>query len=424
MAQQLLPHTAAATWSGFIYQGRVGLYHVMKLLNEKNSPELDGLYLQIDSIEDFSIIEYDNNGKVVPITMHQVKAVKSSLYSTYKEDFEQLENKKTATENGNVQAFFHLSVQNEQTKAQIGALHPQISIYCYENDEEFCPLNGIDNKIKNQLALVLQKYHIVGHDNMGNVEILYDLLEKIISDKIIYIHSLNHNGTAIRKAAFENTVLLSTFLDTIRLDITTIIQNEQYFETKIRANLNRYYQEYCVEVDNSELAKEVKAKMDCYLCYFNAFSSAKFKSFLQSIRPHKEIRFTNLQEFTDYSLQQDEIKDTFLVILTEINESNNNQGIGWICSSLKNYYPTSITISDSAQSKKKISERILNTAISTMVDVPFDSDYLITSECNVESIQLSANKISEVEELDNNKIINWKNLALIDLETAKYRLNG
>lgn len=29
MTQQLLPHTAAAIWSGFIYQGRFGLYDTL-----------------------------------------------------------------------------------------------------------------------------------------------------------------------------------------------------------------------------------------------------------------------------------------------------------------------------------------------------------------------------------------------------------
>ena len=87
MAEELLPHTAAATWSGFIYQGRIALYHVVKLLHDKTEAELAELFLQIDSIEDFAIIKYGLRDSVIPVTMHQVKAVKSNYYSSYKDDF-------------------------------------------------------------------------------------------------------------------------------------------------------------------------------------------------------------------------------------------------------------------------------------------------------------------------------------------------
>ncbi|WPQ66087.1 ABC-three component system protein [Chitinophaga sancti] len=424
MAKQLLPHTAISTWSGFLYQGRVALYHVLKLLNEKNEPQLNELYVQIDSIEDFSIITYNDNAEVTPITIHQVKAIKSELYSTYKEDFKKLETKKIKLGNLNVNAFFHLAVKNEQTKDEIKARHPQIEIYCYEDNEEFCPLNEIDSKIRNQLTLALVKYNIIGHDNVRTIEILYDVLEKIVSDKVVHIHSLNHGGIKIGIAAYENPIPLSVFLNVIREDISANIQNESYFERKIRANLNRYYQEYCFESDSIGIEPSVKDKMDHYLYYFNALSSKEFKSFLQNIRPHKKIHFKNLQEYTDGSLHEDEIKDAFLVILSELKESNNNHGVGWKCDNKKNYFPTTITLSNNLQNKKRISERILNVALSNMIDVPFNSDYLVTTECNVESIQLLANKISDVSEPDSDKIINWKKLALIDLETAKIKLNG
>ena len=43
MAAQVLPHTAIPTWSGFIYQGRIGLYHVLKELNSKQEYEINKL---------------------------------------------------------------------------------------------------------------------------------------------------------------------------------------------------------------------------------------------------------------------------------------------------------------------------------------------------------------------------------------------
>ena len=431
MAEELLPHTAVATWSGFIYQGRIALYHVLMLLHDYSEADLAELYLQIDAIEDFAIIKYGQDGNIIPVTMHQVKNVKSNYYSSYKDDLKQLEDKKDGTGIKDVEAYFHLSTKNEKTKSQIEALHKSLKIYCYENDREFCPLNEIDDLIKKCISLVCQKYAVDGGGNNGALELIYDLLEKKVSDRVIYIHSENQlRGLPIREAAYKSTISLKDFLGIICQDIAGIVQDEKYFETKIKSNLNRYYLEFCQEADEGVLTDEIMIKMDYYLYLFNLFKAGRFKSFLQSIRPDKEIRYANLEEYTDGSLTQDEIKDTFFVILREIKESNNSQGIGWSCSELKQYFPTTITQSSSEENKKRACNRIMKTALSTMLDVPFNADYLITSECNVDSIQLYANKISDVDPAGNEeiakweaKVTNWRKIGLIDLENAKNKLN-
>lgn len=429
MGKQLLPHTAIPTWSGFIYQGRIGLYHVLKQLNTKTELEINELLFQIDSIEDFTIMKSNANGVDTPISIHQVKAVKSSAYSTYKGDFEQLEKKWTGINIQSVEAFFHLATQNEKTKAQIDVLHPKMKIYEYENSTESCSLTDIDIKIKEQIVLILQKYNIVGHNNPETVQLLSEILEKIISDKVIYIHAINHGGTPIRNAAYDNPIPLQNFLNPIRTDITSLVQDEVYFESIIRRNLNRYYREFCMECEEKELNIDVKNKMDTYLLLFNSYDTITFKEFLQNLRPHKGVSYQNLQQYTDLSLNEDEMKDSFYQILLTIKESNGNDGIGWICSESKQYFPTSINYPDDEKNKKRVSERIIKTALSKMVDVPFNSDYLITTSCNVEDIEACANNISHVNNLDTGelenetKITQWKKVSLIDLESAKSKLN-
>ncbi|APU97876.1 hypothetical protein BV902_17335 [Sphingobacterium sp. B29] len=429
MAKQPLPHTAIPTWSGFIYQGRVALYHILKQINAKTENEINELVVQMDSIEDFTILKSLATGGYIPITMHQVKAVKSSQYATYKEDFEQLEGKWTAIGSQTVEAFFHMATQNEKTKSEIELLHPKMKIYEYENNAESCSLNDIHVKIKEQIALGLQKHKIVGHNNPNTVQILSEILEKIISDKVIYIHALNHGGTSIRNAAYDNPIPLKNFLDAMRIDIASHVQDEVYFESKIRSNLNRYYQEFCLDFEEGQLSPELKTKMDKYSILFNSYAPIAFKEFLQNIRPHKSISYENLQQYTDLSLNEDEMKDCFYQILMNIKESNGGDGIGWVCSESKQYFPTSIDYSNSESSKKNVSERIIKTALNKMVDVPFNSDYLITSECNVDNLEAYANNVNHVNHVDTGeaesetKITQWKKVSLIDLETAKKKLN-
>ena len=50
------PHSAISTWSGFVYQGKVALYHCLKLINQGDSD----FQLQLDSTDDFAIYK-DNN---------------------------------------------------------------------------------------------------------------------------------------------------------------------------------------------------------------------------------------------------------------------------------------------------------------------------------------------------------------------------
>jgi len=172
MAKQTFPHTAVPTWSGFIYQGRVGLYHVLKQLNIKPEIEIDELLLQIDSIEDFTIMKSAPCGTDIPVSIHQVKAVKSNAYLTYKGAFLQLDTKKTNLGIPHVAAFFHLATQNEKTKKQIEALHPNIKVYSYDDNAEYCSLDDIDNKIKQQIVLAMQKYGVGGHDNPSTVQFI------------------------------------------------------------------------------------------------------------------------------------------------------------------------------------------------------------------------------------------------------------
>lgn len=430
MSEEKLPHTAIPTWSGFIYQGRIALYHVLKLLNEQTEEEFNQLYIQIDSIEDFSIVKYDESKNIIPITIHQVKAVKSSAYSTYKEDFEQLEKKKIAINNNNtVIAYFHLASKNDESKSSIETKHPDLTIYTYKKNDEFCPLYEIDRYILENIGLLLQKEKVIGAITDELQRSKYEILEKKISDIVSGIHSLNHQGKPIREAAFETLISFKEFLSII-CDDSIIIQNEKYFEERLKIDLNRYYQEFYVESNGQDWPDEIKIRMDNYLFLFNTLHQHTFKSFLQDIMPHKTINYSNLMGYKDTSLNQEEMREAFFLILSEIKESNGGSALGWICPDGKHYYPTSINNSDSDVSKKRLCEKILNTALTTNIAVPFDSDYLVTSECNVTDMEAYANNISQVNDTAvdlernerSNNITRWKKVSLIDIQNAKDKL--
>ena len=66
-------HDASSSWNGYTYQGKVAIYTTLKYINfyiqGQNAHKINSLKLEIEHLEDFSILESNNY-----ISLHQVKA--------------------------------------------------------------------------------------------------------------------------------------------------------------------------------------------------------------------------------------------------------------------------------------------------------------------------------------------------------------
>lgn len=105
------PASAISSWSGFVYQGKVALYHSLKLIND-GEEDFD---LQLDSSDDFAIYK----GTKL-ISAHQVKAKISKYRSGYTKALEQ----SSLIEYDKVKGtsrYFHVSVPLENTDDYIGS---------------------------------------------------------------------------------------------------------------------------------------------------------------------------------------------------------------------------------------------------------------------------------------------------------------
>src|SRR5690625_2482689 len=74
---------ASSSWSGFIYQGKVAIYTVLKYLNHyyPRLEEIKKYELEIEYLEDFSIVKEDKH-----VSLHQVKAKpKTNTIGSYNE---------------------------------------------------------------------------------------------------------------------------------------------------------------------------------------------------------------------------------------------------------------------------------------------------------------------------------------------------
>ena len=136
IAKEKLLNTAISSWSGFVYQGKVAIYHVLKEINNPN------FTLQLDSLDDFAIL--DANGNI--ISMHQVKAKKSHYFSTYNEAFSQLQDGGLIT--GCNSLHFHLAqIITDKTVPDIEIDYSPVKVYKY-GISPFCSVDNIDAEIE------------------------------------------------------------------------------------------------------------------------------------------------------------------------------------------------------------------------------------------------------------------------------------
>lgn len=407
-------HTAAATWSGFIYQGKVALYHVLHLLNtEANALNYS---LQLDSLEDFAIVDADIN----PITLHQVKAMKSSLYSSYEEAFNKLEKRlRDYPCNG---AYFHISTQNEKTSAQIKAIHPTINIYNY-GANSFCQLKDINNLCEEQIALYLNNNQLAHHNNEENVSALRNSLESLICSQIIEIHANNHtcNGLTISEGAYYFIIPLENFKGKLVSDPTTIL-NKDYFLFLTKNIINHYYLEFCYDIeDEGEVTVAEKTKLANYLTQINDLDDKSLVKFVQSILPHREVKLNSILDFKNNNIDSEEFRDAFLQTLHQLVESQGKIGdnLTWIGSDRLTYTATAINSSNARI--KSVCRKIYDNINEVDIEVPYESDKLITSSIEVESIEKELNHQTQVSKNINNvnNVTKWSNISLTTLENAK-----
>lgn len=418
-------HSAADSWSGFLYQGKIALFHVLRLLNEDDQA-LD-YHLQLDSLEDFAIVD-DN---IDPITLHQVKAMKSVRYSSYTEAFVKLE--KRIQEFPCRKACFHLANQNENTAAEILTAHPKMEVYEYPWGDHHCSLNEINTRLDGQIQSFLGKNDLGHYDNPQNVNTLRNKLEAIICNQIIDIHACNHtkNGLTIEEGAYHFIIPFDSFDQILKSDPTKEL-DEDYFLFLTKELLNHYYTDFCIELENEKedeggIDEADMRKLDRYMQQINKLEGQEVISFLQSILPHRTVKLDSIIGFKDDNIKDDEFKDAFLRSLYElvvcpgkICENflwRDNNSIGYTVTAIK----------DGQRNARVVCSRIYNNINDTDVEVPYETDKLITLELEVNSImeELKLHTPRGEDEAQNgtqNNVLRWSKISLVKLDNAKNAL--
>lgn len=223
------PHSAISTWSGFVYQGKVALYHCLKLINEGDSE----FELQLDSTDDFAIYK---NGNL--ISAHQVKAKIGDYRSNYKEALKKSASLELDRISG-TKRYFHISQPINDHSDYIDENGERVAFYPY-GAFKHCELSKIEELTKEVIKKIYSTQGIIFDD--GLLDANYCLLSDKISAQALAIHAkIQNEGDTQRRAAYEHRVSAATILS----DITDIIPYERkdYYAIELKSRLHFHLEE-------------------------------------------------------------------------------------------------------------------------------------------------------------------------------------
>jgi hypothetical protein len=412
-------HSAITTWSGFVYQGKLALYHTLILLGTDRKS--DSCYLQLDSLEDFAVLDATKKA----VSMHQIKAYKTLYYSAYKADFEQLVTK--ATGFGCSDYRFHMAREiKDKTAAQIEAAHPAMKVYEYSDKNRYCPLNKIDGLLEEAIKAY---YTSREPENDWKIQpdyltITRNVLEDVIQDKVIKIHQKVHLSQGSDNFnAYTEIIPFQNFTDLLSENLNARTSSKEYFFFLIKRDLNVYHQEFCVECSEG-MDDTGRTKMYKYLCYLNMLTDEELVKFMRRIIPQRKFVFNTIFDYKHHNTNTEEMKDAFFAALMQFRliEDLPASPFGW------NEAPTSFlvptTINRPQHKASDICEAIIENIKETDLDLPYQTSDLITAQIDVPSVYGSLQNITtvvddEADEVPEDNITRWKNISLTSIAKAK-----
>lgn len=413
-----LPHTAVSTWSGFVYQGKIALYHCIQKMIESYEDNKN-LKLQLESHDDFAI--FDSS---ICISVHQVKAYKSDLFSDYVNDIIKQQN--SANDKKVTKAYFHAAknIKKLPKPEDFNKSYATVEMYSYKNLDGnkvfYCPLDQLNQSIENSLRELISKTESLDNWKKNNLVNIREILEVCVNDKVISIHHKIHlSKTGNQKEiAAEEFISFQELYDIIESEDFEILRNEGFFLSRLKIDIGRYYQEFCDE--NSSLTLDQFSKLDEYIAQIVDLDNNKMLAFLTIVMPHTKGRYSTLQEFKDHSINRESMRfglfKIFLFLITAKPSECGNVLFTWQDNGGDFYYPTGIHTGN--ENSDRICADIMKFSLEKNVEFLFEGANLITLSIDRDSIgSIRKNDIKEVamEISSNTKITGFQNLKMISL---------
>ncbi|MFL1455556.1 ABC-three component system protein [Marinobacter sp. GN3S48] len=423
---------ASPSWSGFNYQGKVALYYALRLINgEPNGKDLSNYSLMLEATEDFEILcdgialsyhqvkayntstysKYSNAllgitlalynhpnafGRIHTWMQINPKPGFVDLRSSIQHDLDHVlsEYREKTPKDGSTILEKAASTAEKIPKqaAILRAAFPgytadllydllesirtgqnntlsRLDSHQYEDNNRFCDLDAINDKIKAEISTALQKRGIVITD--GNLEKTFQVFLGIIDQHVIYRHK-NKEGDSI-------PLSFSEIVDALEVDHEDI--GREYLACKFKAQFAQLIDQYIRDPEDYEEPEEdaycnLKEAKKRLLSLSPQDLWAHYRSFSPQTYLQHDCNTENA-----FGTNMEGIRHVLLKILHTINferashNASNNQLIYRTTTLPYQYYlPTTIThVARPTQIEKQIKENL------NMSEVLFEVENLIYS---------------------------------------------
>lgn len=402
-----LPDSAISSWGGFVYQGKVALYHSVQLLIDSafQGSELPEFQLQLDSTDDFAI--YSNG---LAISIHQVKA----KISPYRTTFTKALGKSSLVETdctSTTKRYFHIASKIDDDSDYVNSSQAVVEFYKYGTNS-YCKLDEIESVTKKKIAEYLEKHGLSSSQKL--VDRKYCYLSEFISARVVKIHSLIHAGDTQNHAAYTETIQSHELVNLIRADYKSEV-DVPYILKELRMMFASTFEGYVVT--NSYFNSNQVDALGKVFRFVYQMDDATLLSVMHSLRPSERgdnIREDDLQNYMD--------------VISEISRAIVLAGLPHYSNKSKRYLPTSLKLSNRkiAYFRDGLLDQIR--ANPRLANVLYEYNTLITGteDHEIVNVRGQSDKITNVAGTDNfaNNIVQEFPVSIISMKTAQGELDA
>lgn len=403
-----LPDSAISSWGGFVYQGKIALYHSIKLLLDGSfdGKEIKKFDLQLDSTDDFAIYSHG-----IAISVHQVKA-KASIYRSAFEKALNKSSKICIDCCPNTKRYFHIANEIDNSGNYENDKKAIVEFYKYGKDS-YCKLERIEGLIKEIIEEYLNKNSL--ESSLLLVEQKYHYLSEMITSKVIEIHSLIHQGISQNRAAYENTIESDLILEILIKDFN-LVQDLPYEMRRLRNLFADTLENYVCESNE----------------YFTIQQIGLFNEVFKHIYKMEDVELEYIKQSirlsTSEQIRGDDVS-TYAEIITDISASIVLVDLPHYSKGPKKYLPTGLKFPDRrAESfKTKLIEQLRSNNL--LVKILYEYNVLISGSEVHKNIEIntysdSVTRINIDESEAENHILKELPVKVICTPTAQSELNN
>ncbi|MGE6489191.1 ABC-three component system protein [Paenisporosarcina sp. NPDC076898] len=468
---------ASPSWNGYNHQGKVGIYVVLKMINELQlDKESSKKYeLELEWLEDFSI-KVDGKYKFI----HQVKTYNESGPANYKDaiwsllaktlDIEEvnyaylhvtkalsrlenlkenlltytapIENKKDPDGSddsevtlGKKRKYFTPKECHDYVKksGKYDEVFNKFKLYNYGENSQHCTMDEIEAMIKNELETILGDTATLIHLDRAYYQLL-GLVDRNIRER----HNSIQRGENEEKVTinFENIYIIAT----TNYEIFSKEYASYYLKNHFNYITRDYLDELCMEEQEGLITNDDIKKIKAFMDSLNLLDENQFIEFCLKITPDNEINRDHpdhIIKMLSACLYKTSMSDGFFEIIKKIKIELDFGKVVYIKKQDEQktnltYLPSAIIDDNHPIRNKKLAKRIVSNANPELLN---EIDIIITKSINLDKLDddkihknipdpnILKDSVIEQEENYYQRISKIKSIRLIDMNNAEGELN-